>query len=382
MQPEAIIVRTSDRINFKKCRRSWDIGSKIRQNYEPNLLPVPLTFGTAIHAGLETYYNPDTWNMPREVVQPLAILSFIESCEKTRKEYLKNTGQDGLNETMAMEYDERIDLGKGMLANYFVVAPKLDGRFTPRHVELEFEVPILVPSWFPLLRLPPEFSIRTHVNEVLDREETHLYFQGLPVVYQGRLDSLWEDDSQHYWIVDHKTAANFGGTQHLDRDEQCGSYMWALRQLGIRTQGVIYNELAKTAPRAPDQLKKGGLSKNKQQNVSFESYLAEIRRLGLDPRDYQDFLDYLKTEGKQYIRRTEVPRSQIELDNLGDQIFLQAIDMFNDPLIYPNASKMNCNGCMQALPCLALNDGSDYEYIMKNMYHKREEQNEELVNVE
>lgn len=365
------IVRTSDRINFKQCRRAWDIGSKLRQNYEPNLLPVPLTFGTAIHAALERYYHPDTWNVPAEVRQPMAVMEFIKSCEKTRTEYLKHTGKEALDEYQLVEYDERIELGKGMLANYFVAAPTLDRRFTPKYVELEFEVAIIVPGWYPKARLPFGFTIGTR---------QHLYYKGLPVVYQGRLDALWEDDSGHYWIVDHKTAASFGPTTHLERDEQCGSYMWALQHmLGIKTQGVIYNEIAKTAPRAPTQLVKGGLSKNKQQNVSYESYVAEINRLGLDEKDYEEFLIYLKTEGKQYIRRTEVPRNATELKNLGDQIFLQALDMFDDPLIYPNASKWNCSGCMFAAPCLALNDGSDVDYIMKNMYHQRETKQDEMV---
>lgn len=369
---DRLIVRTSDRINFKKCRLQWDYGSKLRQNYEPHLLPTPLTFGTAIHAGLETYYTPETWDKPRDVVEGLSVIAFMNSMNKTRTDYLKHTQEPTLNEQHQTIFDDHVELGKGMLANYFIAAPKLDQRFRPLRVEQEFEVPILVPAWFPLDRLPQGFR----------SEGGKLYFEDLGLVYQGRLDALWEDDGGHYWIVDHKTAASLGQTQHLDRDEQCGSYMWALRQIGVRTQGVIYNELMKVAPRAPDSLKKGGLSKNKQQNVSYDSYMAEITRQGLNPADYAEFLSYLKTDGKQYIRRTEVPRSQIELDTLGGDIFMNAIDMFRDPLIYPTPSKMNCNGCMMALPCLARNDGSDLEYIFKTMYHKRDVAMEEMVNAE
>lgn len=371
---EANIVRTSDRINFKRCRTLWDFGSKLRQNYEPHLLPTPLHFGTAVHAGLEIYYNPDTWTMPRDVVEALAITSFLTSCKKTKDDYLKWTAQDVLPDTMQVEYEERLDLGKGMLQNYFTWAPTKDRRFTPKFVELEFEVPIIVPDWFPRNRLPQGFTVG---------QRNALYFNALPVVYQGRLDSLWEDDSGHYWIVDHKTASNFGPQRHLERDEQCGSYMWALENmLGIRTQGVIYNELAKSVPHPPAELKKGGLSQNKQQNTTYEMYVAELDKRNLDYAPYQGMLEHLKEQGNKFFRRTEVPRSAMELRNLGDNIFLQAIDMFNDPLIYPNPSKMNCNGCMFDLPCLAKHDGSDLEYILKTKFHQRESSKEETVTTE
>ena len=57
--PDKLIVRTSDRGTFRRCRELWNFTSKIRENWEYVPGVEALDFGTAIHAALEVYYDPD-----------------------------------------------------------------------------------------------------------------------------------------------------------------------------------------------------------------------------------------------------------------------------------------------------------------------------------
>jgi hypothetical protein len=196
------------------------------------------------------------------------------------------------------------------------------------------------------------------------------------VFYQGRIDLLVEDKDGRYWIVDHKTAAQFGNNDWLDLDEQGGSYCWALStMLNIPIAGVIYNKLLKAYPEPPAELKRpqGGrnYSVNKQQRTTYDVYLKCLKENNEPIAPYMEYLEYLKGEGNPFFQRVPVRRTQTEQKNLQHQIGLEAIDMLNDPVIYPNAGMFNCMGCWFKTPCLAMNDGSDYQYILNSLYKKR-----------
>lgn len=326
---EPFIIRTSDRKTYKNCRQLWDFGSKVRMNYEPLVQAQHFRFGTAIHAALETYYEPATWSVPRPAVQHLATAAFLES--------YPNPNSDSYEATEAWKLE--IELGLGMLEHYYQWAPLHDD-FTPLHVELEFEVPIT----------------------------------GLNAVYQGRLDMLIEDRDGRYWIVDHKTAGSLDkSVDFLDMDEQCGSYAWALQEkLGIQVAGVIYNELLKTVPQPPKVLKSGALSVDKSAHTTYNLFLTSLVERGYDAAPYRDYLDHLASQPDRYFRRTQVHRSQRELSLLGERIALEAQEMMNpDIAIYPNPNKFSCSRCEYKQPCLAKMEGSDYQWLLNQLYQLR-----------
>jgi hypothetical protein len=233
--------------------------------------------------------------------------------------------------------------------------------------EIEFEVPIPVPVG---LQLPGGFAnIGGNLFKVGDG------YALIPIVYQGRIDLIVKDmRAGKYWIVDHKTAAQFGQTEHLELDPQCGSYCWAIKRvLGIDVEGVVYQEMRKSYPKEPNVLKSGELSKNKNQGTTVELYEKAIREGGYRRADYAEFLETLGNSQQEYFRRLVVHRSPDELRILEHNICLEAIDMFNDPHIYPNPSRWNCNGCAMRTPCLIRQEGRDYEYHLKHshQYEKR-----------
>jgi hypothetical protein len=365
------IIRTSDRINFKSCRQAWDYGSKLRRNFEPIRLPAPLDFGTAVHSGMQVYYDPNTWGWDRDIVEAGALTAFAKTNWNGLTRYEELRGPD---ELLRIEFIEREKLGLGMLKNYFAYSREHD-KFTPVYVEIEFEVPIPVP---PALSLPPGYQ-RNGDGDLLKLDEN---LDWLPVVYQGRIDLVILDENGYYWIDDHKTAGQIRAdvVTHLEMDEQMKSYVWAVqKQLGVKIKGVIYNELYKGIPAPPPMNKVQRLGRwysvSQSQDTSYELYLKTVKEedtAAYNAGLYDEFLQFLQWQGNKYFRRTQVMYNDFELEFLGYQICLEAIDMLSDPLIYPNPSRFKCGYCMFRTPCLANMDGSDEAFVLKEMYTNRD----------
>ncbi len=350
------IIRTSDRKAFKECRLEWDWNSKIRQNYEPNTEAQALRFGTAVHAGLADLHDSTTWGVGAPATRlALAQLAFV-------KEYpfqSWNGGTEGSEDEYAA-YAVDLELGKGMLAHFVDWAADWHKTITPVHVEVEFEVPIPAPN-----AMPGRFG-----NSI----DGDLLCDGMPVVYQGRIDMILRDQWGGYWIVDWKTAGRIEGSHEwLQMDEQITSYCWALQHaLGIKIEGFLYIELLKALPHSPKVLKKGGLSVDKSQNTTEKVYLDTLAHMGYtDLSPYDEMLTFLRAQGNKFFRTTDVQRSPRELELIGERIGLESVDMLNDPSIYPNPSKFRCGRCAFKSPCLMRAEGSDFGWVLKDSFHVR-----------
>jgi hypothetical protein len=70
------------------------------------------------------------------------------------------------------------------------------------------------------------------------------------------------------------------------------------------------------------------------------------------------------------VRRTVVRRNEHELQMQGITTQQIAIDMLNDPQVYPMPTKFKCTWCAFRQVCLQMNDGSDYQWTLNNQYKK------------
>jgi hypothetical protein len=287
---------------------------------------------------------------------------------------IKVNGKEILDEHVEEEWKHHLKLGHDMLHHYFVWAPKRDN-FTPVHTEVEFEVPILVPEGFHLpfgQRGKPTWEI-DHDRCLLCVDEN---FTAHRVLYQGRIDLIVVDAWGRFWVIDHKTTAQLSSTEWLALDEQCGSYIWAIKQeLGLSCEGAIYNQLAKRAPHKPRILKSGSLSVAKNQDTTWELFHESVINNGEKLEWYQDYLNYLRDNPKEFVRRTEVRRNPKEMHRQGERILLEAIDMLSDPSIYPTPSAWNCQGCWFKSACIAQQEEGDAQFILENNFHKRTKSN-------
>lgn len=363
------VIRTSDRIAFKACRREWDWSSILRTNLVPIRGSKPLEFGTDWHLAMASYYDPDTWHLlknakTRDVVHHHVRETFVRANNANRDKYRDADGF--LWSEIEDDFKERENLGLQMLNHYFQWAPGED-KFTPRYVEVDFEVPVLDPDGKQLYMPAPTQTFEGGFE------------QWWPVFYQGKLDGIVEDQFGWYWILEHKTTGQMGATEHLILDEQTGSYAWAVKHiLGIRVQGVIYSEALKDFPEPPKELKKPqegrNYSVNKNQRTTYDIVLETLIQSGENLEPYHDYLSYLKQEDNKFFRRMQVHRNVHEMDDIGHRIYIEAQEMLNPHLpIYPSPSRFTCTRCAFKAPCVAKNDGSDFQFLLDTDYRNRTE---------
>lgn len=395
-------VHTSERRSFRGCRRRWDWIS--RQFYYPRVTPRPLEFGVAFHAAMEAGYrnrlglflDPD----------PSATLAIAEATFKSvtrqqREKYIRLNG--GIDETMDDDYKDRVVQGIGMLKYYFgKLYPDIDqvegfGRLKPIKVEIKFEVPIRNPETGEQdLWCKCDWCWRRYVKHMqIDGEDwnggleaAYGLWKGLPVTYGGRLDILFEDEFGNYWIGDWKTAARLSGIdvndEYLELDDQITAYVWALRMLGLPVVGFLYMELKKAVPDEPEPLKVVRLGRSfsvsKNLDTTYELYKSTVEEndpIAYGNGLYDEFLDYLKTDGPIFHYRHEVQRNNTECFEAGVNIWKEAKEMTNpDLLIYPSTGRFHCkgfstfSGCAFFEPCLGKNRGEDVVYALDTMYDK------------
>jgi len=363
------IVRTSDRGIYKGCRQRWDYNSKIRQNWEYIPGAEALEFGTAIHAGLEVIYHPDTWNDPIEVRLAEAKVALVVSLAKWRNRLRKLD--------LESEFDEElIPLGRQILERYAKWAEEEDSIWKPIMIEQEFSVPIPVPDGF---------NVEDRIVDVYDRpkftalpfneyvEERHLhvwdYMQDkyVPVMYEGRIDLIIQNTiTEQYWVWDHKTAKILhDNVEWLDIDSQASAYYWVTKRvLGIDAAGVTFNQLKKSVPVPPRILKSGKVSKDRSQKTSKELLWKAVAETGANPMEYQEFIESF--EEPEFFRRIDTLRSEDELEQIGLLILMEAIDMLGDPFIYPNPGLFNCMFCEFKTPCRMKLEGSDDTFYLQS----------------
>lgn len=386
-------IHTSGRNSFRSCRRRWNW--IFNESYYPKMTPKHFDFGTAFHKAMEVYYNPDTWSWPSNVRMELAIKAFRVKNHQQRQVHLEATGHEDLDDEAETDFQERQDLGIGML-RYFQenVAPKYDSHWKPIKVEVEFMTPIPHPETKEPLWCKCQTCWDKWVkadsrdeSDLLHAKNRHpLYretvWEGLPVVYAGRLDALGVDEHSDYWIIDWKTAATIRDDHSfLDLDDQVGSYPWALDRLGIPVRGFIYHQQRKGFPQPPKRNKYRRLgclySVSKNQDVDLESYEEFVKEN--DPQGYQDgsydeYLEFLQIEGSiVYFDRWQVHKTPEQLDEIERNIGLEALDMIDPNLrLYPSYGRFSCDSCAFREPCLEQNRGGDYRYGLDTLFDKRE----------
>lgn len=360
----------------------WDFTSPMRMNYRPLIEKEAYDFGTSWHAAMEVYYEPPKIHENWRPNQVGARLSFISSNIEQRDVVLKNS-PDPEYDQIRQEFLEREQLGLGMLENYFQWAP-INDDFIPAYVEKEFEVPILIPGTGQPASCGDRWNYRVigcSEKYVTGGVHTSVYPQigEHPWIYQGRLDGLVRDFNGAYWIKEHKTTKSDPSTRRwLAMDPQTGSYIWALReQLHIPIVGVIRTEAFKFTPTLPKLLKTGKrrISVDRTQHTTAELFLQQLKHTGEQLEtfpEYKSYLEFLQSDARpKFFHRERIDRSAEQIDSVGEHIFHDAKMMIEDPAIRPNASPMRCNSCKFFGPCLARQDGSDFQYMLDTMFVKR-----------
>lgn len=393
-------IHTSVRRSFRSCRRRWDWS--YRQMWYPKVTPPPLEFGVAFHKAMEAYYEPSVWAISFEAQKGLALKTFRDECERQLKEYRRLNGEPSLE--VLNEYKDRIILGLNMIKYYTeAISPVYDRNFIPIRVEVPFEVLVTGPQgeligckcdqcfnrWMNSEAGKSGWSEcqKEHYNSHEEGPENsyrEYCWKGLPVTYGGRLDMLAQDDKGRYWIFDWKTTSrllNEGKEESfLELDDQIASYVWALKTAyNIPVAGFVYVEIKKAYPQPPEELVRPyrgrRFSTNKQFMTTYEIYKRHVETHDRDAYIeglYEDHLNWLAAEGPRFHQRHQIHKNDHEVEEIGRNIYLEALDITRNPTVYPQPGRWSCPSCLFRQPCLGKNQGEDWEWTLNSMFERKD----------
>jgi PD-(D/E)XK nuclease superfamily len=358
-------VHTTDRMNFRSCRLRWHFSSNLRLNLRPEQTGDNLYFGSAIHKGLEAYYNNGKDIEPAVI----AALDYLK--------YIHDTEWSG-SEEATEQFSDQYLLAQGMLRHYHQVYQH-DG-LKMEMVEAKFEVPI---------GKCPDCGGSGHDEWEDDNSGPCPRCAGTgEVLYSFQIDGLVRDNRDRLWILEHKTASKIeDDTDYLQLDDQCTSYLWGMSVVrpDLKIEGVIYNTLRKIAPLPLRELKSGELSRDKSQPTTYHIAYKQLKEwwAPLDvPATYQEFLDYLEHRESSnlplqyespFFRRVPVRRTPQELQAEKAMIDMEVKEMLDPNLgIYRNPNRFNCGGCAFKAPCIAYTSGGDVQTLLDGSYISRD----------
>jgi hypothetical protein len=218
--PRPMMVRTSERLAFRRCRQKWWWGW--REGLKAPFRTSALWFGEGIHFALANYYKEGTKRGP----DPAETFDKWVGLERRRIFTKPNPDVD------EQQIVDAKDLGVGMLEAYvekYAADPNLDFIVT----EQPFQRPIPMGG-----------------SALWARAQSILEF-----LYCGTFDGVFRTEGKP-WLIEHKTAKQIS-TLHLPLDDQAGSYWMVatnvLRKLKLigpkeELEGIRYNFLRKALP--------------------------------------------------------------------------------------------------------------------------------------
>jgi len=304
---------------WRRCPKKYEF--KYVEKLEPKQKGVALERGSWIHELLEKYYDGDDW----------------------KAHHKKLT-----NQFYSLFEEQREHLG-----------------------DLPQEILRIMRAYF--ARYHYEDSDLTVVDSELDEIVTMPNGVDLNVI----IDLIVEDSKGRLWAWDHKTRKNFSDSDSMLLDPQLTLYYWALQKMGYKPlAGVVYNEIRTKPPTIPERLKSGGLTQRMNIDTDVSTYMAEIKRHGLDPQDYTKILNHIAVKQKDsFFRRTMIPKDKPvliqamrELGWTADEI-TNATDTGHFPRTFIQGA---CSwDCEYKDLCITQLHGGDIEPMIKMNFQRR-----------
>jgi hypothetical protein len=342
------IIRTSDRLSFRRCRRKFNWWYVHRGNLTRRESPDYFWFGTGFHFALEDYHGYRRFPSPSE-----AFAAFVDACKRTPAF------------PIPQNIDELEELGLGMMSYYEEWLLTRDPLITLEvggvpQVEVNFQIDI---------PLDPGL-----LNEYgFDR-----------AVYTGTIDRVVVDEYGRLWLGDYKTARAIQ-TSHLDTDPQISAYCWAAQHIyNMPVAGFFYMQFKKVVPHQPAFLKSTGtFSVAKNQVTTHALYRRALvnmyESVERAPTPNIQFLEYLEGQESEradsLIAFDSIERSQNQIEAEGLKILQETAEMLNPNLpMYPNPTRDCSWDCGYKTACVLMDLGLDYEHELELTTIDREEE--------
>lgn len=322
------VLRTSDRLLFRRCRRLWGWMSHLRQGRVLRESADYLWFGTGIHYALEDFHGLNLYGNPA-----LAFLAYVEAGARAK--------------ILPATWQEHQEMGLALMAYY--AEEWLRSRPGLETYEVDGKPQVEVNGAIDLGARTPD---------------------GRRILYGFTMDRIIVDEYGRLWIVEYKTA-KVVRLFHFDVDEQITSYCWCAWKLYNRPiAGVVYQQFVKKTPTLPKILSSGKVSTDTRQSTSAALYAKMLTdmygTLELAPNENIRALNKfrsLEDEDKdKFIVRHRIERNQRQIESFEEKVRMELEEITNPNLpLYPNPTKDCEYMCPMQAACVAMDDGSDWE---------------------
>lgn len=306
--------------SWRRCRKQYSY--KYIENLEPRRKGRPLVFGSICHEMIEAHANGSD--------SQLVIKKYTDAA--------KQLFTAEVDEYMAIVNDANL-----LMAHYFIYYNKDGLKFLSikdKSAEHKFEIPLV---------------------------------KGITL--NGKIDAVCQTKDKRKWLTEHKTHKEIPSEDIRFRDLQTVIYANALPSLGIKNvDGVMWDYIRSKAPRVPDVLKSGKLSKaaiDTLQPVYFQAILDNK----LDPKEYQDKLDELRGAEKYFFKRIFMPINA----ELSKQLLSETVETAKE--IQEKGGKdmtrnisRDCSWCSYESLCRAELTGLDADFIRKREFTVRKDE--------
>jgi hypothetical protein len=264
---------------------------------------------------------------------------------------------------MPTDWREALELGVGMMDYYLEwlkgrdpLATYVENGIPQVEVYIEFPIP------FTLFEDSPFDEVR----------------------YRVTFDRVVIDEHGRLWILDYKTAIRYE-VRHFETDGQISAYSWVGSIAYDKPiAGFIYQQHRKVIPDDPRILQSGLVSTNKQQLTTSRLYentlknlYGEVKKAPAENIRFLNDMHMQETEDRDaFIRRDRIERNPHRQAAEGTKVLLELEDMLNPELpLYPNPTR-DCSWCQFQLPCVAMDDGDDWEHFLEEHTHEKAEEDE------
>lgn len=205
-----MIFSVTERQEYKRCRRKWDLGSRNRQGLTRNVPSMALGLGTLVHTALENWAKtPDT--------------SLVDHFGKAAEIKI---------EEAKLHYYERV----GTRPSDSEVGPLLDALVLGRSMMINYQA-----YWKTLM--PADFEL------IATEQRIQVLIPGTEHYLEGKLDMLMRNKkTSRIYVRDYKTYSSRPVEEDLFHDDQFIAYIWIANQLGFgQVAGLAYDGLWKRA---------------------------------------------------------------------------------------------------------------------------------------
>jgi hypothetical protein len=232
---------------------------------------------------------------------------------------------------------------------------------------------------------------RKYANEnlkYLSVEEFIAIDLGKDIRFIGYTDKRVEDKNGLAFLMDHKTHKVIPNDDQRFSDLQNVFYIWAWNENNKTrpVQGFLWDYIRTKPPTVPEQLKNGELTQRANIDTDYWTYLAEIRRLKLDPKPYAETLARLKQQSDRTYIRVSLPNPSKTMIKLITDDLKETANQIHGGRSNSkdrNMTRMCPSDCDFYQLCSAEIRGLDAKFIQKTEYEERDpDEHQEVEEVE